>query len=79
MRGNNIYMSMLLGLLVLITSCDDNKDEFLSDFDTIFYFLNSGEQNLTLYKTGENTDYAVTINKQEVILVGRNGFCCCFR
>ena len=63
MRGNNIYLSMLLGLLVLITSCDDNKDEFLSDFDTIFYFLNSGEQNLTLYKTGENTDYAVTINK----------------
>lgn len=60
---NNKFISILLGLLVLMTSCDDNKDEFLSDFDTIFYFLNSGEQDLTLYKTGENADYSITINK----------------
>ncbi|MFV0266033.1 MAG: BT_3987 domain-containing protein [Draconibacterium sp.] len=63
MRGNNKYLSMLLGLLILIASCDDNKDEFLSDYDTIFYFLKSGEQDLTLYKTGENTDHSITINK----------------
>jgi hypothetical protein len=49
--------------LIVMTSCDDNKEEFLSDYNTILYFRNSGETPLTLYKTGENTDYTLVINK----------------
>ncbi len=60
---STIYIVILLGLLTSITSCNDNKDEFLEDYDTIFYFLNSGEQNITIYKTGEDANHTVTINK----------------
>lgn len=63
MKSYKIYLSMLLGLIFAMVSCDDNKDEFLDDYATIFYFLDSGEQNLTLYKTGEDTDYPIIINK----------------
>ena len=35
----------------------------MSDFSTIVYFRNSGELPLTIYKTGENTDYQLIVNK----------------
>lgn len=63
MRSNNIYISILMGLLISITSCDDNKDDFLKEYDTIFYFRNSGKQDIMLYKTGEDANYSITINK----------------
>lgn len=53
----------LFGLLFAQTACEDNKDEFLGDYDTILYFKNSGAVALTLYKTGEDTPYQLIVDK----------------
>ena len=58
-----LMISLLFSLTVGFVACDDNKDEFLSDYSTILYFRNSGEVPLTLYKTGEDTEYQLTVNK----------------
>ncbi len=39
------------------------KGEFLSDYSTILYFRNNGEILVSLYKTGEDGDYQLVINK----------------
>lgn len=57
-----IFMS-LLGLMVGATACEDNKDEFLSDYATTMYIRNSGEQKVTCYITGEDTKYDFSIVK----------------
>lgn len=59
----NILVVLLGTFLLTQTACEDNKSEFLSDFGTILSFRNSGDIPLTLYKTGENTDYTITVNK----------------
>lgn len=59
----NILVVLLGTFLLTQTACEDNKSEFLSDFGTILSFRNSGEIPLTLYKTGENTEYTITVNK----------------
>ena len=46
-----LMISLLFSLTVGFVACDDNKDEYLSDYSTIVYFRNSGEIPLTLYKT----------------------------
>ncbi|MDH6535109.1 DUF1735 domain-containing protein [Parabacteroides sp. 52] len=56
-------LSLLFACGVSFIACDDNKDEFLSDYNTILYFKESGEHPLTLYKTGEDMAYPVTVNK----------------
>lgn len=53
----------LFGFLLAHTGCEDNKDEFLGDYDTILYFKNSGAQALTLYKTGVDTEYRLIVDK----------------
>lgn len=63
MKKNILLTALAVGLLIVPTACEDNRDEFLSDFSTILYFRNSGEIAVTLYKTGENTDYNLTVNK----------------
>lgn len=63
MKKNILFVSLLAGLFLTYTACDDNLDEYLSDFSTILYFLNSNEQDITLYKTGEDTKVKATINK----------------
>ncbi|MBO5251936.1 MAG: DUF1735 domain-containing protein [Bacteroidaceae bacterium] len=58
-----IILASLLGLMIGSTACEDNKEEFLSDYDTVMYFRNSGIQELTCYVTGENTDYTLSVVK----------------
>ncbi|MDR0961250.1 MAG: DUF1735 domain-containing protein [Mediterranea sp.] len=58
-----ILTGALLATLLVPTACDDNKEQYLSDYNTILYLRNSGEQPFTVWKTGENTDYTVTVNK----------------
>lgn len=53
----------LLGALLAYTACEDGKNEYLSDFSSIIYFRNSGEIPLTIYDTGEKTDYNLIVNK----------------
>lgn len=60
---NILVASLAFVLGVISTSCEDNKEEFLSDYSTILYFRNSGKLPLTLYKTGEDTDYQLIVNK----------------
>ena len=63
MKKNILYLSFILGLVGVFSACEDNKTQFLSDYSTIFYFLNSGEQPLTIYKTGEDSKIPVIVNK----------------
>lgn len=63
MRKNKLFIGLAAMLLLTQSGCEDNKGEFLDDFSTILYFKNSGEVPLTLYKTGENTDYTIIVNK----------------
>lgn len=63
MKKKIVITSLLAGMLFTHTACEDNKEEFLSDFSTILYFKQSGETPLTLYKTGEKTTYTLTVNK----------------
>ena len=58
-----IILMSLLGLMVGSTACEDNKDEFLSDYATTMYFRNSGEQQVTCYITGEDTKYNLSVVK----------------
>lgn len=63
MKKNILFAILATGCLLTHTACEDGKDEYLSDFSTILYFRNSGELPLTVYKTGENTDYQLIVNK----------------
>lgn len=58
-----IILASLLGLMIGSTACEDNKEEFLSDYDTIMYFRNSGVQELTCYITGDKTHFDMPIVK----------------
>ncbi len=63
MKKNILLTALAAGLLIVPTACEDNKDEFLSDFSTILYFRNSGEIALPTYITGENANYTLIVNK----------------
>lgn len=58
-----IIAASLIGLLVLGTSCEDKRDEFLSDYDTRMYFRNSDLQEQDCYITGDLTNYTVSVVK----------------
>ena len=42
---------------------DDLQDYFPAEYHKILYILESGEQNVTLYNTGELTDYTFSVCK----------------
>lgn len=63
MKKNILFAILATSCLLTHTACEDGKNEYLSDFSTILYFRNSGELPLTVYKTGENTDYQLIVNK----------------
>ena len=50
-------------LLTGLSSCEDSRDAYLEDYQTLVYFRNSGEQVVSLYLTGENTTYNIPICK----------------
>ncbi|MDL2255663.1 DUF1735 domain-containing protein [Parabacteroides sp. OttesenSCG-928-G06] len=60
---HRLILSLVFACGVAFTACDDNKDEFLSDYNTILYFKESGELPLTLYKTGEDSEHQLVVNK----------------
>ncbi len=57
------YFLLAVSLLFTQSACEDGKDEFLSDFSTILYFRDSGPISMTLYKTGEKTNYQLSVVK----------------
>lgn len=58
-----IIFASLIGLFLFGTSCEDNRDEYLSDYDTRMYFRNSDLQTQDCYITGDPTNYTVSIVK----------------
>ncbi|MEG1616833.1 MAG: DUF1735 domain-containing protein [Bacteroidales bacterium] len=58
-----LYASLLGGILISHTACEDYNKEYLDEYSTILYFTKSGEVPLTIYKTGNNTDYKVNVYK----------------
>lgn len=63
MKKKILFISLAAALLLTHSACEDGKDEYLSDFSTILYFRNSGEIPLSVYRTGDDTNYKVIINK----------------
>lgn len=53
--------------LVVAAACADHRSDDLEDFQTMVYFRNGGEQELALYRTGEDGIYKIPICKS-----GRN-------
>lgn len=57
--------SMLFALLLVVTACEDidRNEIYQEEFHKILHLQTSGVIDLTLYKTGENTDYSFSIVK----------------
>ena len=62
MNKKIIYIA-LFGLLMLGFSCETYEDLIPGEFNKILSLKTVGEQNLTLYETGEDGKYAFTILK----------------
>lgn len=46
-----------------LASCTDNRNEHLDEFATIAYFRNGGDQDLSIYRTGDPYIYAIPVCK----------------
>ena len=53
--------------LLVAAACEDHRSDDMEDFQTMVYFRNGGEQDLTLFRTGEEGLYKIPICKS-----GRN-------
>ena len=53
--------------LLAAVSCADHRSDYMEEFQTMVYFRNGGEQDLTLYRTGEDGLYQIPVCKS-----GRN-------
>lgn len=51
----------------LAVSCEDHRNDYMEEYQTMAYFRNGGEQQLALYRTGEDGIYAIPVVK-----AGRN-------
>lgn len=58
-----ILFASFVGLLFLSTSCEDNREEYLNEYDTRMYFRNSELQEQDCYITGDPTNYTVSVVK----------------
>lgn len=62
-KTKSIALWLCCALAAALAGCEDNRGEFLDDYQTRVYFRNGGEQVLTLYKVGENSVYDIPICK----------------
>lgn len=63
MKNKILTTTLVAACWLTYSACEDGKDEFLNDFTTILSFRNYDEIPLTMYRTGENTDYQLIVNK----------------
>jgi len=54
---------LLCGVSLFFAGCEDNRKEYLDDYQTLVYFRNGGDQMLKLYRVGENTVYEIPVCK----------------
>lgn len=57
------YLIPAAAAAFLALSCADNRNEHLDEFATIAYFRNGGDQELSLYRTGEPFYYTIPVCK----------------
>lgn len=53
----------LCGMILMNTSCDNYDDTYPQEYEKILSLKTTGEIDLKLYKTGEPTDYSITVIK----------------
>ena len=53
----------LCGMILMNTSCDNYDDTYPQEYEKILSLQTTGEQALDLYKTGEATNYSITVIK----------------
>ncbi|MBR1574223.1 MAG: carbohydrate-binding protein, partial [Bacteroidales bacterium] len=60
---NSIFNSILLAGAVLggLTACEDSRNAYLEDYQTMVYFRNGGQQEISVYQTGEDAYYSVPV------------------
>lgn len=54
---------LILAAAAGLTGCEDSRNEYLEDYQTMIYFRNGGEQDITLYRVGEDTWYEIPVCK----------------
>lgn len=54
---------LLCAVTLFLIGCEDNRKEYLDDYQTLIYFRNGGDQMLKLYRVGENTVYEIPVCK----------------
>ena len=65
----NLYKYLILAAaaVLALAACADHRSDYMEEFQTMVYFRNGGEQNITLFRTGENGFYKIPVCKS-----GRN-------
>lgn len=65
----NIFKYIIPAALALVAAaaCEDHRSDNMEEFQTMVYFRNGGEQDLTLFRTGEDGLYQIPVCKS-----GRN-------
>lgn len=63
MKKMKMIFLLLCGVGLFFTGCDDNRKEYLDDYQTLVYFRNGSDQMLKLYRVGENTVYEIPVCK----------------
>ena len=61
------YIIPAAAVLLGAVACEDHRSDHMEDFQTMVYFRNGGEQDLTLFRTGEDGLYQIPVCKS-----GRN-------
>lgn len=63
MKKQLIYTILSIFLILGLGGCDKYKDLIPSEYDSVIYLKQSGKEELTLYKTGEDSKYEFSIVK----------------
>ncbi len=63
MKKMKTIFLLLCGVSLFFAGCEDNRKEYLDDYQTQVYFRNGSDQMLKLYRVGENTVYEIPVCK----------------
>lgn len=61
MKKINVLFVAFAACLCGLWGCEDNRGQYLDEYDTLVYFRNGGEQTLTLYSVGNNARYSIPV------------------
>ena len=63
MKKINVLFAAFAACLCGLWGCEDNRSQYLDEYDTLVYFRNGGEQAITLYSVGNNARYSIPVCK----------------